>query len=157
METIFATTQGKKSYEERLEMLISRRVEVADKIRVAREFGDLKENAEYAAAREEQSNLEDEIASIKEKLPFIKLFSYAKADTSCVNVGTRVQIEEIATKKKQEWTITGIIENDPENFFISNESPLGKALLGRKVGETIEIIKPAGKFKYKVLKISPGA
>jgi len=153
---IYATVEGKKKLEKRLEILISQRSDAADKIRVAREFGDLKENAEYAAAREEQSNLEDEIASIKEKLPQIKTFSYAKADTKIVNVGTRVRIEEVGKKKTQEWIITGVIENDPENFYISNEAPLGKALIGRSVGDVVEINKPAGKFKYRILKISAG-
>lgn len=154
---IYATTEGKKKLERRLEELVSRRASVADTIREAREFGDLKENAEYAAAREAQTNLEDEIASIKERLSLIKLFSYSKADTKCVSVGTRVKIEDIATKKTYEWTITGVIENDPEKFFISNEAPLGKALIGKKVGEVIEIIKPIGKVKYKILSIKAGA
>ena len=154
---IFVTTQGKKMLESRLAELISQREEAAGKIREAREFGDLKENAEYAAAREAQSNMEDEIASIQGKLPNLKLFSYAKADTSRVNVGTRVKIEQVGSKKTQEWTITGVIENDPQNFFISNEAPLGRVLLGRVVGDIVEIHTPAGRTKYKIVKISTGA
>ena len=157
METIYATTHGKKMLEVRLEELVSRREEVAHKIREAREFGDLKENAEYAAAREEQSNLEDEIASIKEKLPLLKIFSYTKCDTSAVNLGTRVKIQEVGSTRTLEWIITGVIENYPEKKYISNESPLGKELLGKKVGETVEIHKPAGKSKYKIVNISAGA
>ena len=157
METIYATMQGKKMLEVRLDELVSRREEVAQKIREAREFGDLKENAEYAAAREEQSNLEDEIASIKEKLPVLKIFSYSKCDTSAVNLGTRVKIQEVGTAKTLEWIITGVIENDPGNKYISNESPLGKELLGKKVGEVVEIHKPAGKTRYKIVSISAGA
>ena len=153
---VYVTAQGKKMLEGRLDELVSRREEVAAKIREAREFGDLKENAEYAAAREAQSNLEDEIASIKDKMPFLKMFSYQKCDTSAVNMGTRVKVEEISTKKTLEWVITGVIENDPANNYISNESPLGKALFGRKVGEIVEIHKPTGNSKYKIVKISAG-
>jgi len=101
--------------------------------------------------------MEDEIASIQGKLPNLKLFSYAKADTSRVNVGTRVKIEQVGSKKTQEWTITGVIENDPQNFFISNEAPLGRVLLGRVVGDIVEIHTPAGRTKYKIVKISTGA
>ena len=157
MEIIYVTAHGKKMLETRLGELVSQREHVAAEIREAREFGDLKENAEYAAAREKQSNLEYEILGIREKLTSLMSFSYAKADTSCVNVGTRVKIEEVGTKKAHEWVITGVIENDPEKFYISNEAPLGKALIGKKVGETVEIIKPMGKVKYKIIKISTGA
>ncbi|MDR0461959.1 MAG: transcription elongation factor GreA [Christensenellaceae bacterium] len=153
---IYVTTKGKKILEDRLAELISQREGVATKIREAREFGDLKENAEYAAAREEQANLEDEIATIKEKLPVLKMFSYAKADTSKVSIGSTVEIAE-GTKKSQKWTITGVIENDPSNFYISNEAPLGKNLIGKKVGDTVEIHTPVGSHKYKIIKITAGA
>ena len=157
MDAIYATTAGKKILEARLDALIALREEVATKIREAREFGDLKENAEYAAAREEQSNLENEIASIREKLPMLKIFTYAKCDTSAVNLGTRVKIQEVGSSKTQEWTVTGVIENDPAKGYISNESPLGRELLGRKVGEVVEIHLPAGKSKYKIVNINAGA
>jgi len=153
---VYVTLKGKKSLETRLAELIASREDIAHKIREAREFGDLKENAEYAAAREAQSNLEDEIASIQEKLQTLKVFSYAKADTSCVNIGTRVKITEVGGKREQEWIITGVVENDPSNSYISNEAPLGKNLLGKKVGDTVEIHTPTGAIKYKIVKISTG-
>ena len=154
---VYVTAKGKKILEARLEELIAQREEVANSIREAREYGDLKENAEYAAAREAQANLEDEIASIQFKLQNLKMFSYAKADTNKVGVGSKVKIQEIGGKKVQEWTITGVIENDPSNFYISNEAPLGKSLLGKAVGETVEINTPSGVHKYKVVSISAGA
>ena len=157
MDTIYVTLKGKKMLEDRLTELISMREEIAQKIRMAREFGDLKENAEYAAAREDQSNLEDEISTIKAKLPNLKVFTYAKADTSKVNIGTCVEIMETGGKKSQKWTITGVVENDPGNFYISNEAPLGKNLLKKKVGEVVEIHTPAGTTKYKIVKITAGA
>jgi transcription elongation factor GreA len=156
MDVIYATPKGKKILEDRLVELISQREGIAQKIREAREYGDLKENAEYAAAREEQAALEDEIASIKERLPHLKIFSYAKAETSRVSIGSTVEIQE-GTKKSVKWTITGVIENDPGNFYISNEAPLGKNLLGKKVGDVVEIHTPTGTHKYKVIKITAGA
>jgi len=153
---IYVTTKGKKILENRLAELVAQREEIATKIREAREFGDLKENAEYAAAREAQSNLEDEVALVQSRLQNFKMFSYSKADTSCVNIGTKVKIAEVGSKAEQEWIITGVVENDPANKYISNEAPLGKNLLGKKVGDIVEIHKPAGMFKYKVIKISAG-
>ena len=150
---IYATTEGKKTLEAKLEELISLRASIAEQIKDAREFGDLKENVEYAAAREAQVNLEEEISDIKNKLSTIKLFSYSKADTSAVNVGCRVKIENQISKKTEEWIITGVIENNPEKGYVSNETPLGKALLGSKKGDVVEIKMPAGKVKYKILNI----
>ena len=95
METVYATLDGKKRLEQKLIDLIAKRAEIAEQIKIAREFGDLKENAEYAAAREAQNNLEMEISGIEAMLPRIKLFNYAKADTSSVNIGTRVKLENI--------------------------------------------------------------
>jgi len=154
--TVYATLEGKKKLEQKLQELISKRADTANQIKVAREFGDLKENAEYAAAREAQNNLETEIGEIEATLPRIKLFSYAKADTSAVNVGTRVKLENTSNKQATEYTITGILESDITVSKLSNESPIGSALLGKKVGEIVEVKVPAGKIKYKVLKIVNG-
>ena len=153
---VYATAEGKKKLESKLAELIARRTEVAAQIKIAREFGDLKENAEYAAAREAQNNLETEIGEIEATLPRIKLFSFAKADTKAVNIGTRVKLENISNKQTIEYTITGILESDITAGRLSNESPIGSALLGAKVGEIVEIKVPAGKIKYKVLKITNG-
>jgi len=153
---VYATADGRKKLEQKLAELIARRAEVAGQIKIAREFGDLKENAEYAAAREAQNNLETEIGEIETTLPRIKLFSYAKADTSAVNIGTRVKLENIANKKTIEYTITGVLESDIASGKLSNESPIGSSLLGKRVGEQVDIKVPAGKIKYKVLKITNG-
>ena len=154
---IYVTAKGKKILEARLEELVAKREEISHSIREAREFGDLKENAEYAAAREAQSNLEDEIIQVQERLANCKLFSYQKANTACVSLGTCVKIQVVGGAKTQEWTITGIIETDPLTGHISNESPLGKSLLGKKVGEIVEVHTPAGVTKFKVISIKPGA
>jgi len=154
MSIIYATLDGKKNLEKRLAGLIEQRADIANQIKVAREFGDLRENAEYAAAREAQNNLENEIIQIEAMMPNIKLFSYAKADTSAVNIGTQVTVEVVGKKLQVEFVITGILESCIDNGYVSNESPIGAALLGKKVGETAEVKVPAGKMTYKVLKIT---
>ncbi|MCL2570086.1 MAG: transcription elongation factor GreA [Firmicutes bacterium] len=154
MELVYATQNGKKGLEARLADLISKRAEIANQIKIAREFGDLKENAEYAAAREAQNNLEMEITEIEETLPNIKLFSYAKAETNVVNLGTRVSVEVVSTKAKVDFVITGVLESCIEKGYVSNASPIGSALLGQKVGDTVEVKVPAGRMKYKITKIS---
>lgn len=151
---VYATADGKKKLEQKLKDLIAKRADIAEQIKTAREFGDLKENAEYAAAREAQNNLEMEIDDIEAMLPKIKVFSYAKADTSAVNIGTRVKLE--SGKKTVEYTITGVLESDISRGYLSNESPIGCALIGKKAGEEVEIKIPAGKTKYKILKITNG-
>jgi transcription elongation factor GreA len=157
METVYATSEGKKNLEKKLASLIAKRADIAEQIKVAREFGDLKENAEYAAAREAQNNLEMEIDDIEAMLPLVKVFNYAKVDTRAVNVGTRVKLENVSNKKEIEYIITGKLESNIDKGYISNESPVGSALLGKKVNELVEIKVPAGKLRYKVVKISTGA
>ena len=154
--TIYATAEGKKKLEQKREELISRRTGVSKQISESREFGDLKENAEYAAAREAQNNLEMEIDGIEAMLPRIKIFSYARANTDAVNVGTRVKLEVFPNKKTVEYVITGTLESDISKGFLSNESPIGSALLGRKKGDEVEVKIPAGKMKYKIVSITNG-
>ena len=153
METIYATEKGRKELEARLQGLIAKRSEVAAQIKLAREFGDLKENAEYSAAREAQNNLEMDINQIEAMLPNIKIFSYAKANTNTVGIGSRVTCEVVGKKGKAEFVITGILESDIDKGYVSNASPIGSALLGAKVGDTVEIKVPAGKIGYKVISI----
>jgi len=154
MSVIYATSEGRKELEKRLQGLVAQRAETANQIKVAREFGDLKENAEYAAAREAQNNLENEILQIEAMIPNIKLFSYAKVDTSMVNIGTLVSVEIVGKKQKIDFVITGVLESCIENGYVSNESPVGNALLGKKVGDVVDVKVPAGKISYKILKIS---
>ena len=154
---IYATLEGKKKLEKKMQDLIAQRAGIAEQIKVAREFGDLKENAEYAAAREAQNNLETGIGEIEAMLPRIKVFNYAKVDTGAVNVGTRVKLENTQNKKVVEYVITGILESDISTGHLSNESPIGSALLGKKVGEEVDIKVPAGKIRYKIMKITSGA
>jgi len=152
--TVYATSASKKELEKRLEDLIAKRGEVATMIKEAREFGDLKENAEYAAAREAQNNLETDINEIQAMLPNIKLFSYAKASTDVVGVGSKVTVE--FNKNKMDFVITGILDSCIEKGYVSNVSPIGSALLGSKKGDEVEVKVPAGKTIYKIIKIATG-
>lgn len=153
MTTRYVTVVGEKKLKDELAELMSKRSEIAYQIKEAREFGDLKENAEYAAAREAQNNLEIRVKEVEALLQNLTIFSYKTADTSAVNLGTSVLVENMSTKKKETYVITGFIEFDIEKNYISNESPKGKALLGKKVGEIAIIKTPASQISLKILKI----
>ena len=154
METRYVTVVGEKKLKVELAELMSKRSDIARQIKEAREFGDLKENAEYAAAREAQNNLEIRVKEVEALLQNLTIFSYKTADTSAVNLGTSVLVENMATKKQETYVITGFMEFDIEKNYISNESPKGKALLGKKVGEVAIIKTPASQISLKILKIN---
>lgn len=158
METeIYLTKEGYKSLQEKLDYLkSSKREEIAKKIGVAREFGDLSENSEYDAAKEEQAQVEAEIAEIENKLRFGKIINQKKLDTSKVNAGCTVKLLDLEFDDEFEYKIVGSTESDPSKGLISNESPVGQALLGKKVGETVQIVLPQNNnstIKLKVLEI----
>lgn len=152
--TMYVTSAGKQKLETELNDLISQRSSIAEQIKEAREFGDLKENAEYAAAREAQNNLETRIKEVEAIMQNLKVFSYKTADTSKVNLGTAVLVENVKTKKQSTFVITGFMEFDIDKNYISNESPKGKALIGKKVGEIAIIKTPVSQIELKILKIS---
>ena len=154
MTTRYVTTVGKKKLENELEELRAKREDIAAQIKEAREFGDLKENAEYAAAREAQNNLEIRVKEVEATLQNLSVFSYKTAKTSEVNLGTKVLVENMRTKQKESYVITGFMEFDIEKNYISNESPKGKALLGKKVGEMAIIKTPVSQIELKILEIS---
>ena len=153
MTTRYVTVVGEKKLKDELEELMSKRSDIAYQIKEAREFGDLKENPEYAAAREAQNNLEIRVKEVEALLQNLTIFSYKTADTSAVNLGTSVLVENMNTKQKETYVITGFMEFDIEKNYISNESPKGKALLGKKVGEIAIIKTPASQISLKILKI----
>ena len=150
----FLTKEGYKELEERLDYLKRvARVEVANKIEVARSFGDISENSEYDAAREEEALVAQEILDIEETLRNAKIINKLKIDTSTVGVGNTVVVDDLEFKEEITFKIMGSFEADPTKGLISNESPLGKALLGAKKGDLVEVITPAGKAQYKVKSI----
>ncbi len=153
MAEIFMTAEGKKQLEERLyELKVNGRAEAADKIRVAREFGDLSENAEYDIAKEEQAKMEAEIAEIESKLRNAVIIE-EKGKGDKIDIGSKVRVLDVAKNKEFEYTIVGTHESNPMEGRISNESPLGRALIGKRKGETVTAMAPVGPVKYQVVKI----
>ena len=154
MDEVILTSEGKKTLEARLDLLkTTTRREVAEKIKIAREFGDISENGEYDAAKEEQAMVEGEIMEIEAKLLKAKIID-DKVDTAAISVGNTVKIRDLSTKTDEEYMIVGTAEADYAKKRMSNESPVGRALIGRRQGEEVEIFAPKGSFKVKILKIS---
>ncbi len=154
MAEVYLTKEAYKELEDKLADLKSNgRVEVAKKIAFARSFGDISENSEYDAAREEEAILEQEITQIEETLRNAQIISKTANDTSKVGVGANVELFDMDFEETITLKIMGSIESDPLSGKISNESPLGKALIGKKKGEEVDVATPAGMQKYKVLSI----
>lgn len=154
MADVYLTKEAYKELEEKLVYLKSEgRVDVANKIRIARSFGDISENSEYDAAREEEAILEQEIIQIEDTLKNAKIISKSKVDTGKVSVGCTVEVFDMGFEENLTFKIMGSIESDPTIGQISNESPLGRALIGRSEGELVEVHTPAGVQKYKILSI----
>ena len=154
-EKVFMTAEGLQKTKERLQYLKSeKRQEVANKIAEARSYGDLSENSEYDLAREEQASVEAEIFDLENKLKAAEVIDTKKINTSSVNVGCKVTIENIKTKQSFEYKIVGDTDSDPLNGLISNVSPIGAGLVGKKVNEVAVIKTPAGIVQYKILKIA---
>lgn len=143
------TKQGQAELESELEQLKSRRGDIADKIAEARDYGDLSENAEYDAAREEQGLVESRIAEIEDILMNAELITGGSKDS--VGLGSVVELKTSA--KTVTYTVVGPVEADPLEGKISNESPIGEALFGKKVGEKATISTPKGEVTYEITAI----
>lgn len=151
---IYLTAEGKKKLEEELLYLKSvKRPEIAKKIGVAREFGDLSENAEYDTAKNEQGMLESKITELENTILNAIILENKDIDTSKVTLGCTVKVYDEEFDEEIEYKILGSNESDPKNGIISNESPVGKALLGKKVGEEVTVKTESGNLMLKVLKI----
>ena len=148
------TYEGLKKYEEELqELRVVRRREVAQKIKEAREQGDLSENAEYDAAKDEQRDIEARIEELEKILKNVEVVDEDEVDLDKINIGCKVKILDIEYNEELEYKIVGSTEANSLKGKISNESPVGKALMGTKVGDVITVETPAGAFQYKVLEI----
>ena len=153
-EKTFMTQEGFKKTQERLAYLKSeKRQEVANKIAEARSYGDLSENSEYDIAREEQATVEAEIFDLENKLKSVQIIDNKKINTSKVEVGCKVTITNVKNGQVLEYKIVGDTDSDPLNGLISNASPIGAGLLGKKVGEIAIIKTPMGTIQYKITKI----
>lgn len=154
MEKTYLTQEGKKQLEDRLtELKTVKRQEVAKKIGIAREFGDLSENAEYDAAKEEQAIVENEIAEIEAKLRNCEIINTEKLNNKIVNVGSKVKLYDKTFDEEVVYQIIGSTESDPFKNLISNESPVGRALIGKKKGETVIVVTNQHQIEYKILDI----
>jgi transcription elongation factor GreA len=155
---LMLTPQGLEELKAKIEHLATeRRREVADRIRDAREFGDISENSEYDDAKNEQMMLEKQIADLEEKLRSATVIDEEHVPTDVVSVGSIVHVKDQKSDKSQKFKIVGSAEADPSNGRLSNESPVGKALLGHKRGEIISVPVPRGPArKLKITKIDAG-
>lgn len=147
----YLTQEGVTELEAELKELTAQRGPIAERIKSAREFGDLAENAEYTSARQEQERVESRIAEIENILQNVEIIKKPKASSE-VQLGSTVKLHNDGRAK--EFQVVGTVEADPLNGKISDESPIGKLLLGKKVGDSIEIKTPAETTSYKITNIS---
>lgn len=154
-KAIKITDDGLKKLQEELENLKTvGRADIAEKIKVARGYGDLSENSEYDEAKNEQAKIEARIVEIEAMLKNVEIISDIKGVAKTVMVGVKVKVYDEVYEEELEYRVVGSTEADPRNNKISDESPVGKALLGKKVGDTVIVDAPAGELKFKILGIS---
>ena len=152
---VILTPEGLEKLKEEIGHLqTTKRREVAERIKEAREFGDISENSEYDDAKNEQAMLESRIAVLEEKLRAATVIDASELDTDIVRVGTKVHVKDQGSGKSIQYTVVGSTEADPSAGRLSNESPVGKALLGHKRNETVKVTLPNGKKReFKITKI----
>lgn len=154
---IVLTSEGLEKLERELDELKSvHRKEVNDRIRQAKEFGDLSENAEYEDAKQEQAFIEGRILKLEAMIRNARLIDESEYAADEVHLGSIVKIKDVKASASHEFSIVGSAEADPVNQRISNESPLGHALIGHKKGETVDVTTPRGIVKYKIEAIKSG-
>jgi transcription elongation factor GreA len=148
------TPEGLEKLKEEIAYLTTdKRREVAERIKHAREFGDISENSEYDDAKNEQAMLEQRIIQLQERLSRARLIESEDVPKGIVAVGTRVRLRDIDAKETIEYVIVGSAEANPREQKLSNESPVGKAIIGKKKGETVEVAAPRGSLKYKIMDV----
>jgi transcription elongation factor GreA len=152
---VLLTQEGYDNLEKELEELKTvKRYEISERIKVALGFGDLSENSEYDEAKNAQAANETKIAELEQKLRFARIIDESEIDTEIVQVGNVVRVKDMEFKDEEEYTIVGTTEVDLSVNKISNESPMAKALIGKKVGDVVTFEAPAGQVKLKILKIT---
>ena len=151
---VLLTKEGYENLEKELEYLkTEKRTEISERIKVALGFGDLSENSEYDEAKNAQADNEIKIAELENKLRYAKIINESEIDTKTVQVGNKVKIYDMEFDEELEYTIVGSTEVNLAENKISNESPIGKALIGAKKNQIVEAETPGGVVKYKVLEI----
>ena len=152
---IILTSEGLRRIEEELEHLRTvHRREVAERIRESKQFGEFSENSEYEDAKTEQAFVEGRIMELKLILQNARVIQKEEVPTKLVGVGSKVRVKDLETEDEWVYTIVGSVEADPSEDRISNESPVGEALLEKKVGDEIDVEVPAGTARYQIMKIS---
>ncbi len=154
-QKVVLTLEGLRKLEKELEYLkTTRRREVAARIKEAKAFGDITDNAEYEDAKNEQAFMEGRIAQLEAMLRNAEVIDEDELDTDAVHLGCKVKLRDLTDNEVFEYIIVGSAEADPGNSRISNESPVGKAVLGKKVGSVVEALAPAGPIRFQILGIS---
>jgi transcription elongation factor GreA len=154
LKEVILTADGYKKLQQEIDVLRNdKRREVAERIRIAREFGDIAENAEYDDAKNEQAMLEHKIAQLEERLLSARVITKKEISKDTVSVGSHVRLRDMQANKTFEYHIVGSAEANPAENKLSNESPVGKAIIGHKKGDVVEVSAPRGSLKFKVLEI----
>ena len=154
-KTIKITDEGLKKLQEELETLKTEgRADIAEKIKIARGYGDLSENSEYDEAKNEQAKLEARIVEIEAMLKNVEIIEDIKGKAKTVVIGVKVKVIDEEFGEEEEYRVVGSTEANSREGKISDESPMGKALLGKKIGDVVTVEAPAGEFKVKILEIS---
>ncbi len=152
---VLLTQEGYDNLEKELEYLVTeKRAEIAERIKIALGFGDLSENSEYDEAKNAQAANETKIAELENKLRYAKIIDESEIDTKTVQVGNTVKVLDMEFNEEESYTIVGSTEVDLTQNKISNESPIGAALMGAKKGQIVEAEAPAGVIKYKIISIT---
>ena len=155
MKEVILTPEGYEKLKQEIAYLSNdKRREVAERIRIAREFGDIAENAEYDDAKNEQAMLEHRIALLEERLSAARVIEADEVTTDVVSSGSRVRLKDMDANETVEYHVVGSAEANPAEHKLSNESPVGKAIMGRKKGEVVEVAAPRGSLKFKILGIN---
>ena len=153
-ERVFLTKEGKEELEKELKVLVlEKRVEITERIKIARDFGDLSENAEYDAAKNEQARIEARINEIETMLKYAEIIEETGKKKGVISLGSTVDVVDKTYDEEMTFKIVGTTEADVMQGKISNESPIGNALLNRKLGETVEITAPEGKIILEIKKV----
>src|SRR2546423_8558879 len=154
VKEVILTREGYEKLKQEIEYLSTeKRREVADRIRVAREFGDIAENSEYDDAKNEQAVLEHRIATLEERLIAARVIEAGEVTSDAVSVGSKVRLKDMDANETMEYHIVGSAEANPAEHRLSNESPVGKAIIGKKKGDVVEVAAPRGSLKFKILEI----
>jgi transcription elongation factor GreA len=150
----FVTEEGLQKLKEELDYLVTeKRKEVVERIKQARGFGDLSENSEYDAAKDEQAFVEGRVIQLEQMIRTAKIIDVTKIEGDAVSIGKTIIVQELPDGEKEEYAIVGSTESDPLKGKISNDSPMAQSLLGKHVGDVVNVQTPGGDIKFKIIEV----